>query len=112
MLNQRFKPAFTLGAAYQMRKSLTLTADVKQSTGGDDAIHVGPRSRIGVGAEWRPFGFLPIRGGVASITDGWQVGAGFGLRLFGYELGVSSSIRRRGLANESGFMLSLVGIGR
>lgn len=112
VLNQGFRPAFTVGAAYRLWKSLTLTADLKQSTGGDDAIVVGPRSRVGVGAEWRPLGFLPIRGGIASITDGWQAGAGIGLRLFGYELGASTSIRRRGVANESGFMLSLVGIGR
>lgn len=112
VLNQKFMPAFTLGTAFKATKRLTLTADIKQSIGGDDAILTGPKSRIGVGAEWRVLGFLPIRGGVASITDGWQAGAGVGLRLLGYELGVSSSIRRRGAANESGVMVSLLGFGR
>lgn len=109
---QGYKPALTLGAAFNVMPSLTLTADMKTSTGGDDAITIGPKSRMGVGAEWRIIPFLPIRAGVASVTDGWQAGAGIGLRLLGYELGVSSSVRRRGQANESGIMIGVVGIGR
>ncbi|MEX2179150.1 MAG: hypothetical protein WD801_10600 [Gemmatimonadaceae bacterium] len=110
--NQKYSPGFTVGAAFAVMPSLTLTADMKMSTGGDDAIVVGPRSRLGVGAEWRILPFLPLRAGVASVTDGWQAGAGIGLRLMGYELGLSTSIRRRGQANESGLMIGLVGIGR
>ena len=110
--DQRFFPAVTIGAAFKPMASLTVTADMKTSLGGDDAILIGPKSRVGVGAEWRLLPFLPIRGGVASVTDGWQAGAGVGLRLLGFELGASGSIRRRGTANESGFMLGLVGIGR
>lgn len=110
--NQRFKPAVTLGAAFKVMSTLTLTADMKQSFGGDEAIVIGPKSRFGVGAEWRPLPFLPLRGGVASVTDGWQAGAGVGLRFLGYEFGVSTSIRRRGEASESGLMVGIVGIGR
>ena len=109
---QRYKPSFTVGGAFQLTRRLTLTGDMKMSTGGDEAIIAGPRSRVGVGAEWRVLSFLPLRAGVASVTDGWQAGAGVGLRLLGYELGVASTIRRRGAASESGFMLGLVGIGR
>ena len=50
--------------------------------------------------------------GDASITDGWQAGAGVGLRLLGYELGVSTALRHRGVATESGLMIGVVGIGR
>ena len=110
--NQAFKPSITFGAAFNVMPSLTLTADIRQSMGGDEAILIGPKSRMGVGAEWRVLPFLPLRAGVASVTDGWQAGAGVGLRLLGYELGVSTSIRRRGEANESGVMIGLVGIGR
>lgn len=109
---QQFKPAIALGAALKVTPSLTLTADMKTSMGGDDAIVFGPKSRYGVGAEWRVLPFIPLRAGVASVTDGWQAGAGFGLSFLGYELGVSSSIRRRGQASESGLMIGLVGIGR
>lgn len=109
---QRFKPAIAIGAAFQLMNSLTLTADMKKQTGGDEAIVIGPRSRFGVGAEWRVLPFIPLRGGVATVTDGWQAGAGFGVQFLGYELGVSTSIRRRGQASESGLMIGLVGIGR
>ena len=112
VVNQRFFPTISIGTAFRPMQSLTLTADMRTSLGGDDAIVIGPKSRVGVGAEWRLLPFLPLRAGLASVTDGWQAGAGVGLRLFGYELGVSSSVRRRGTANESGFMLGLVGIGR
>ena len=108
---QAFKPAFRVGAALQATRSLTLTADVKQSLGDDNSITIGPRSMLGVGAEWRLLPFLPLRAGVASITDGWQAGAGFGVRLLGYELGVATSVRHRGTATESGLMVGVLGIG-
>jgi hypothetical protein len=109
---QKFMPAFRIGAALQVTRSLTLSADLKQSIGADNAIFVGPKSHAGVGAEWRILPFLPLRGGVASISDGWQAGAGFGLRLLGYELGVSTSLRHRGVATESGLMVGVIGLGR
>jgi hypothetical protein len=109
---QQFKPAVTIGGAFNVMPSLTLTADMKTSLGGDEAIVIGPKSRFGVGAEWRVIPIIPLRAGVASVTDGWQAGAGIGVRLLGYEFGLSTSIRRRGQANESGMMFGVVGIGR
>ena len=108
---QTFKPAFRVGAALQVTHSLTLTGDMKQSLGDDNTITIGPRSLMGVGAEWRLLPFLPLRAGVASVTDGWQAGAGVGVRLLGYELGVATSVRHRGTASESGLMIGLIGIG-
>ena len=110
--NHVFKPGIAVGAALALSKSLTLTADIKQYTGGDEAIVFGPRSHFGVGAEWRILPFIPLRAGVASVTDGWQAGAGAGLRFLGYEFGLATSIRRRGQAMESGLMFGIVGIGR
>lgn len=109
---QRFKPAIAVGAAFQLLRSLTLTADIKKYTGGDEAIVFGPKSRFGVGAEWRVVPFIPLRAGVAMVTDGWQAGAGVGVHVLGYELGVSTSVVRRGQATGSGLMIGLVGIGR
>ena len=110
--DQVFKPGISVGASLALSNSLTLTADVKQYTGGDEAIVFGPKSHFGVGAEWRVLPFLPLRGGVASVTDGWQAGAGAGLRLMGYEFGLATSVRRRGQAMESGLMFGIIGIGR
>jgi len=108
---QGFKPAINIGASFRISSNITLTADMHQQMGGDDAISIGPKSRMGVGGEFRYVPFVPIRAGVASVTDGWQAAAGFGVRLLGYEIGVSGSIRRRGSANESGMMIGIVGIG-
>jgi hypothetical protein len=109
---QAFKPAISVGAALKVTSSLTLTADMKTTLGGDEAIVIGPKSRFGIGAEWRVLPFLPLRAGVASVTDGWQAGAGFGVHVLGFEIGVASSIRRVGAAQESGVMIGLLGIGR
>ena len=109
---QRFQPAVTVGAALQLSRILTLTGDMKQSFGTDEAIIIGPKSRVGVGAELRLLPFIPIRAGVASVTDGWQAGAGIGVRLLGFEMAASTSIRRIGDASESGLMIGVVGIGR
>lgn len=110
--NQVFKPALTIGAALNLTGSLTITADMRTQTGSDESIIIGPKTRMGVGAEWRVLPFLPLRGGVASVPDGWQAGAGVGLRLLGFELGVSTSIRKIGEARESGVMVGLFGLGR
>jgi hypothetical protein len=108
---QTFKPAVTVGGALQLSRLLTVTGDMKTSFGTDEAIMIGPKSRVGVGAELRLLPFLPIRAGVASVTDGWQAGAGVGLRLLGFELAASTSIRKIGEATQSGLMVGLVGIG-
>jgi len=109
---QAFKPALAVGMALELMNSLTVTADMKTFTGGDEAIVIGPKSHFGVGAEWRILPFIPLRAGVASVTDGWQAGVGAGLTFLGYELGLSTSIRRRGVATESGLMIGVFGIGR
>jgi hypothetical protein len=109
---QGFKPAYSVGVAFQPFRGLTLTGDLKQQTGGDDAIVIGPKSHMGVGAEWRIIPMVPLRAGVASVTDGWQAGVGAGFSFLGYELDASTAIRKRGPAIESGLMVGIVGIGR
>ncbi|MGH7679610.1 MAG: hypothetical protein ACRENU_14160 [Gemmatimonadaceae bacterium] len=109
---QKFSPAFTIGAAMNLTSRLTLTADMKTSTGGEESIVIGPRSRFGVGAELRILPFIPIRAGVASVTDGWQAGLGAGFHFLGAEISAATSIRRRGAATESGVMVGVLGLGR
>ena len=109
---QKFSPAFTVGAAMNLSSRLTLTADMKTSTGGDESIVIGPRSRFGVGAELRILPFIPLRAGVASVTDGGQAGLGAGFHFLGAEISAATSIRRRGAATESGVMVGVLGLGR
>jgi hypothetical protein len=108
---QKFMPAINVGMSFKPTDFLTVTADLHQQMGGDDAISIGPKNRMGVGAELRILPFIPLRAGVASVTDGWQAGAGLGVRLLGLEVGVSGSVRKRGAATESGMMISVFGLG-
>ena len=112
VMAQKFTPAITIGAAFRVTSRFTLTADMRTVTGGDEAIVIGPKSRYGIGAEFRYVPFIPIRAGVSSLDDGWQAGLGTGINLFGMEIGVATSIRRRGAATESGGMIGVIGIGR
>ena len=50
---------------------ITLTADGSTRIG--DGIEIGPKMHLGVGAELRVIPLLPLRAGVAAITDGVQV---------------------------------------
>ena len=109
---QKFAPAVAVGAALQLTSRLTLTADMKTTTGGDEAIVIGPRSRFGVGAELKILPFIPLRAGVASVTDGWQAAVGAGFHLLGAEISAATNIRRRGSATEAGVMVGVFGIGR
>jgi hypothetical protein len=109
--NQKFMPAINIGMAFKPTAFLTITGDFHQQLGGDDAISIGPKNRVGVGAELRILPFIPLRAGVASVTDGWQAAGGFGFHFLGYELGISGSVRKRGAATESGLMVNVLGIG-
>lgn len=108
---QKFMPAINVGMSFKPTDFLTITADLHQQMGGDEAISIGPKNRMGVGAELRILPFIPLRAGVASVTDGWQAAAGLGLRLLGLEVGLSGSVRKRGAATESGMMISVFGLG-
>jgi hypothetical protein len=102
----KFTPTIAGGLAWQAANSLLLTADARAQTG--DGIKLGPRSQVGVGLEFTGVGFFPIRLGAAKIPDGYQAGAGFGLRLGENHIGVSAMLRDRGLGRETGAMLNLL----
>ena len=80
ILAQRFELAFNTGVAFRPSEKLALSADFRHETG--EALIIGERSSIGVGAEVRVISFLPLRAGFSRVTDGaYQLGAGFGLEL-------------------------------
>ena len=83
-----------VGGAWRMNRKLLVSADVRQHVG--EGLTVGARSHVGVGAEIRPLMFLPLRAGYARVTDGYQLGAGFGLELGPVNL--SASVGRRSSA--------------
>jgi hypothetical protein len=102
--NEKFTPTIGFGVALRPRSSLLLTADVRQQTG--TGIEIGPRSHVGIGAEFTGLEFLPLRAGVAKISDGWQAAAGVGFRFWHLDIGVAGSVRDRNGERENGAMVS------
>jgi hypothetical protein len=75
----KFRPVIGLGAAYDALENLTLMAELRQRAG--DGLDTGPKSHLGIGMEYYPTPAIPLRAGIAAITDGFQMGAGLGFIL-------------------------------
>jgi hypothetical protein len=107
----KFKPTVNVGVAREYGRDLTITADGRQQLGDDNSILIGPKTSVGVGAEYRGFGMLPLRGGASYITGGAAFSGGVGLRLGSYELGVGLSYRNSTeIGKGLGVMLSAISI--
>ncbi|MBX9929157.1 MAG: conjugal transfer protein TraF [Gemmatimonadaceae bacterium] len=106
---QKFAPGIRAGFAWDGKKNWTVTADV-QSQFGDEAttILVGPKTSIGVGAEFRGIGFLPLRAGFAAITGGTAIAGGAGLRLGHYEMNVAMQMRKQDGVSSTNVMFGLL----
>ena len=102
---EQFKPEIAAGIAHRT-DSYTLTADASTRVG--DGIDVGPKTHVGVGAEYRAIPLLSLRAGVAAITDGAQAAAGLGLKLGPAEIGFGMSVRSAKNNTQYGAMISLL----
>jgi hypothetical protein len=87
----RFRPTLSIGAALRASDRLTLTADMRQQLG--DGLSVEARTHLGAGAQLRLLPFIPLRAGVAYITDGYLVSAGTGIELGA--VNISASVQDR-----------------
>jgi hypothetical protein len=74
------KPTLQMGAAMDLPIGLTVSADIHRRM-GEGGIAFGPKSHVGVGAEFRGLGVLHLRAGGAVITGGTQYGGGASLVL-------------------------------
>ena len=92
--NYKFKPTMLAGLAYEWRKDVTLSADVRQQMGGDDAIVIGPKTSLGAGVEYRGIPTLSLRGGANYITGGSAFSFGAGFRFGHYELGGAIALQQ------------------
>lgn len=108
--NNKFKPSVNVGVGYDWTPDITIAADAHQQLADDNSIQIGPKTRAGVGAEYRGLGVLPIRAGVSYITGGMSYSAGVGLHVGSYELGVAGSLASGSTAKGMGVMLSLFSI--
>jgi hypothetical protein len=87
-----FKPTLRVGAAMDFPMDLTVSADVHHQV-SDQGIALGPRSHLGVGAEWRALKLIHLRAGLGLITGGTQYSGGASLVLGPVNLSVAGAAR-------------------
>ncbi|MBX6365848.1 MAG: conjugal transfer protein TraF [Gemmatimonadetes bacterium] len=100
VLDLGFEPVLSAGVAFRSTPRLRVDADVRRRL-GDGGLDIDPRTHAGVGAEFRPVAWLPLRAGAAYVTGGAEVAGGFGIELGSYALGAS-------LARRAGSTLTMV----
>lgn len=87
---RRFKPGIRAGVAFEPVRMLTVTGDLSTQLGAEaETILIGPKTSVGVGAEFRGIPFLPLRAGFSAISGGTLTSAGASLRLGRVEIGVA-----------------------
>lgn len=93
------KPSVRLGAALELPMGLTVTGDIHRRL-SDKGIAFGPRSHVGVGAEFRGLGILHLRGGAAVITDGTKYSGGASLVLGPINLSAAVALEHGDMIDE------------
>jgi hypothetical protein len=106
--DDKFKPIIAAGVGYAWKRSITLSADVRQQVG--DELLIGPKTSIGGGIDYRWLPILRLRGGASYVTDGWGVSGGAGLQFGRYELGVGVSMLNVNGGQEPGITLNVLSI--
>ena len=92
-----FSPSVAAAGAVQL-PMVKVTGEIRHRPG--NSLSIDPATHIGVGAEFRPVPFLPIRAGVASVTGGFNLGAGIGLEFGVFNLNVAGSRRSSDLGTD------------
>jgi hypothetical protein len=111
-----FKPVLAVGAAYTANERLLVTADFRTSDA--QGLRAGPVSHAGAGVQFRALPVLPIRMGAALVSmgendSGWQAGAGIGIELGPWSLGLSALRRDTGISGaNTSFMATAFSIAR
>lgn len=98
-----FRPALVVGAGYSGTGDLRVSAQLRRKGAG--GIRPGPRTQAGVGAEWGRWSAVPLRVGVAYVSDGVRVGGGAGLVF--RSMALSAALLHESGPRGSGHHLSL-----
>ena len=105
--NEKFKPEVAVGISRHLGSDLLIDIDALQRVG--DGIAIGPKTRVGIGAEYTGLPVLTLRAGGAVVTDGFQLAGGLGLRLGPVEISTAVSTRSvTGGGQTVGGMFSLI----
>lgn len=87
----KFKPTVSVGGAYDVWPDLTVSADARTRFG--DGMSIDPKTHVGAGAEYRGFGVVHLRAGLAVITRGYQCGGGLSLILGPVDLSAAAAFQ-------------------
>ena len=99
-----FPPTVAVAGAVHL-PMVKVTGEVRHRPG--ESISLETATQFGVGAEFRPIGFLPIRAGVASVSGGFNIAAGLGVELGVFNLNVGASRRTSDLGTDHAAALSI-----
>jgi hypothetical protein len=99
-----FPTVLAAGVAYLPREDLRFTLDLRERIGEGRASQP---NQVGVGAEYRPLAWLPLRAGASALADGYQLAAGLGLRLGPVRLDAAAARRKTDLGTGRVGMVSL-----
>jgi len=106
----RFHPRLGLGVAHGSGTRTVVAVEMRHRFG--DGIALGPRRHLGLGVEHHPSPRLPLRAGVALVTDGWRGSVGTGLRMGAVEF-QAAALRQRGEAGAATLLaLGITAAGR
>ncbi|MEX2466419.1 MAG: hypothetical protein WD995_05885 [Gemmatimonadota bacterium] len=94
-----FKPTIRAGAAMDFPMDLTVSADIHHRV-SDEGLGLGPRSHLGVGAEWRALKLIHLRAGAGLISGGTQFSGGASLVLGPVNLSVAGALRDAEAGNQ------------
>ena len=92
-----YPPTVAVAGAVRL-PMVTVTGELRHRAGESISLETG--THVGVGAEFRPIGFLPIRAGVAAVSGGINLGAGLGLEFGVFNLNVAGSRRSSDLGTD------------
>ena len=87
-----FKPTLRVGAAMDFPMDLTASADIHHRL-SEEGLGIGPRSLLGVGAEWRGLELIHLRAGAGLVSGGTQFSGGASLVLGPVNLSVAGAMR-------------------
>ncbi len=111
----KYHPVVATGAALRASEKLLVSADARArlgSGGSTDGLDEGPDFHVGIGAEYRIIGFLPLRTGAAFTNSGLQFAGGVGLTLGPFNLSASVMKRDTKLGSDIVTMFTLISTGR
>jgi hypothetical protein len=99
-----FAPTVAAGIAYDIHPQFRLSADGRQRLGEGQASE--PATHLGLGTEIRPFSWLPLRAGMAYISDGFLLSGGLGVAAGPVRLDGAAARKSTGLGTATILMIT------